>query len=491
MRRANMFWAGATLVTAMILAGMIWVLEGDRASVETRVLATPAGDVILSSVEDMPDMPVVVIAHGFAGSVQMMQTITRDLARQGYLVASFDYIGHGRHKGLLSPQVTEIEGTTRQLISQTQGVVDAVLAEHGEAQSLSLLGHSMATDIMIRAASARDDVDAVVAISMYSEAVTSDFPQRLLVLSGEWEDRLRVVGLEVARMIDPTAQEGQTVTNGNITRRAAFVAGTEHVAVLYSETTLAEIRAWLGQVSGLAPESAPRFMGLLMAAMLGMIVVLNGVSQRAFGPALVTQGAALGGKAFLLATLLPAAAGVALSFLAGPALGVAGFGALGLFLLGWGGVALACLWRAGRRPAGVDLRGFLTLGVFGFLFAIALDRYGAAFLPTGQRVSMLGVLLPGALCFILADRLLLASAPIWQRIVARLVPVAALLCLMFLRPDVFGLLFTVLPVLCLFYLVYGTMAHFVAVRYGPTTAGLGAGVWLAWALAASTPLFAV
>ncbi|WP_300971742.1 alpha/beta fold hydrolase [Thiocapsa sp.] len=41
--------------------------------------------------------PVVVIAHGFAGSRQMMQAYAVTLARNGYLAVTFDFPGHGRN----------------------------------------------------------------------------------------------------------------------------------------------------------------------------------------------------------------------------------------------------------------------------------------------------------------------------------------------------------------------------------------------------------
>ena len=41
--------------------------------------------------------PVVVVAHGFAGSRQLMESFALTLAQAGYVVASFDFQGHGRN----------------------------------------------------------------------------------------------------------------------------------------------------------------------------------------------------------------------------------------------------------------------------------------------------------------------------------------------------------------------------------------------------------
>ena len=60
------------------------------------------------------------------------------------------------------------------------------------------LGHSMATDIVIREAEIRGDVPAVVAISMYSDAVAAEAPRRVSILSGAQETRLRTVTMEAS-----------------------------------------------------------------------------------------------------------------------------------------------------------------------------------------------------------------------------------------------------------------------------------------------------
>ena len=42
-------------------------------------------------------VPIIVIAHGFAGSQQLMQPLAETLARNGYLVVTLDFLGHGRN----------------------------------------------------------------------------------------------------------------------------------------------------------------------------------------------------------------------------------------------------------------------------------------------------------------------------------------------------------------------------------------------------------
>ena len=97
-------------------------------------------------------------------------------------MAAFDFYGHGRNSNLLSRDVSRIEGTTQQLVEQTKAILMALQTAGIDTDRVAVLGHSKATDIIIRAARDLSGGGAVVAISMYSEAVTPDFPERLLVI---------------------------------------------------------------------------------------------------------------------------------------------------------------------------------------------------------------------------------------------------------------------------------------------------------------------
>jgi hypothetical protein len=326
---------------------------------------------------------------------------------------------------------------------------------------------------------------------MYSEAVTADTPGRLLIISGEWEQRLRDVALDAAQMVEPDVVEGETAQADGVTRRAVYAPLTEHLAVLYSPTTLQETRDWLASAVGPTPSGQPRSQGLAILAVLAGVAALSTWFARVL-PRQPRLDVVLTPARFLAIAVLPAipAMGVA-ALVGGTVQGVAAFGNLIAFFAVWGAVSLILQRYWGLRWSGFDPMGFLLLLVIGLgVFAVALDRYGAAFLPVGPRAGLMGLLLIGTLPFMLADRMLVAGAPIWRRITARIIPVAALMALMIVGPMHLGLLFTVLPVLVLFYCVYGTMGHAVAARSGPETAGIALGICLAWAIAASTPLFA-
>lgn len=188
--------------------------------------------------------PAVIIAHGFAGSQQLMQAYALTLARSGYRVLTFDFEGHGRNPVPMSGDVSSPEGTTRKLMNQIGTVIEAGKARFGVSE-VALLGHSMATDVLARVEAEREDVAALVAVSMYSEVVTDAAPKRLLMITGAGEPHLRAFALEAVQDVSEGATEGETVEADGVVRRAVVAPGVEHVGVLFSGTALGEARAFL------------------------------------------------------------------------------------------------------------------------------------------------------------------------------------------------------------------------------------------------------
>ena len=164
---------------------------------------------------------------------------------------------------------------------------------------------------------------------------------------------------------------------------------------------------------------------------------------------------------------------------------------LALHLALYGAMQLALLWRFGRRPG--DLRPLAVLallawglGVFGF----ALDRYGANFWPTPERLTIIAALTCGALPFMLGDAMLARGAALWQRITARAGFLISLALAVLLDTERLFFLAMIAPVILLFFIVFGLMGRWVAARAGAAPAGVALGLILAWALGVSFPLFA-
>ncbi len=463
----------------------LWVLEGARAGLTITHLTV--GPTPVTRMTDGSGGPPVVIAHGFAGSRQMMQGYGLVLAQAGYTVHAFDFEGHGRHPDPMSGDVNAIEGTTRLLMAQTETVIEA--ARQGDTP-VALLGHSMATDVLVRVAEETDGIGPLVLLSAFSNQIDAARPTDLLLITGAWEPGLSDFAVEAVRMVDPDASAGQTVTQGDIRRRAVLAPAVEHVAILHSRAGRAEALTWLNGFYDRTRTAPVPQTGWALLTLLAALTALAAPLARLL-PATAKPAPHLTLRHFALVVLLPA---LTAPLLAAPldtrllpvlvadylALHLALYGALQLALLVW-------LRRALPRPA---LIAALALVLWGLgTFGLALDRYGANFLPTAQRLWIIAALSLGAVPFMLADAWLAAGAPLWQRVTARLTFFVSLGIAVAL--DFEGLFFLLMigPVILLFWLTFGLMGRFVSARSGAGAAGLGLGLILAWALGVSFPLF--
>lgn len=496
---AALRWVVAALAVGAIMLS-VWQLERDRAGLLIAPLAVEGGTpATLWLLAGGGPAPVVVIAHGFAGSRQLMEPFALTLAQAGYTVASFDFEGHGRNPHPMSGDVTTVQGTTQFLMAETARVAEAALAHPRADGRLAFLGHSMASDIIVRTAIEDPRTGAVVAVSMFSRAVTDTEPPNLLVIAGEWEARLAEEALRAAQLADPDAELGQTIGEpaAGTARRAAVAPAVEHVGVLYSATALREARDWLDAAFGRQSDGPVALRGGWIVLLLGGVVALGWPLAR-FLPAGAPVAPRLPRWRFWAVALAPA---VLVPLILWPietrvlpvlvadylAVHFALYGALTLLMLGrWGGLA-------GQFPARVWWIA-LAVAVFGIaVFGGALDRYVASFFPHAGRAAVILGLAVGALAYMLGDALLTEGgrAPFWRVLVVRGAFLASLAAAVALDFQRLFFLVIILPIIVLFFLLFGMMAGWVGRRTGlPAAGGLGLGLVLAWALGVTFPMFA-
>lgn len=483
-------WAVALIALAAIALSVLR-LEGARSGLEiTRytVGPTPVTEYALPG----SDAPAVVVAHGFAGSRQLMEAYALTLAQAGYRVLSFDFEGHGRHSVPMGGDVNAIDGTTRRLIDQTRSVIDhaAGLTD----MPVALLGHSMASDVLVRTAAEDARTGPLVAISAFSQAIGPDAPGDLLLITGEWEPGLREAAIRYLQMVDPAAAEGAVAAAGDVRRQAIVAPNVEHVGVLYSATGLAAARDWLDAAYGRQSASGPvaatgGWIGLLLAGCVALAWPLS-----AFLPAIAPPPMPIPWRAYWLAMAVPALVTPGLLSLVEvsllPVL-VADYLALHLFV--YGVLALALLSRAGVRPGALAIWPTLALLVYGLgVFGLALDRYAASFMPTPERLWIIAAVALGAVPFMVSDAVITraGAAAYWQRLLARGAFLGSLGLAVALDFERLFFLIMILPVIVLFFLIFGQMGSWAGRRTGlPLVPGLALGLCLAWAIGVSFPLF--
>lgn len=452
--------------------------------------------------------PVVLIAHGFAGSQQLMQPFAVTLARNGYVAVTFDFAGHGRNARPLTGSIASEDGATRTLVDETVRVA-AKAGPLGDGR-LAVLGHSMATDIIVRFAQSRPDVAATVAVSMFSPAVTATTPRNLLVIAGEWEGALGREALRVTGLVSAPAAALPGVTYGDVAsgsgRRAAFSPHAEHVSVLYNQTSLREALAWLdaafGRPSLATPDLDDRGPWILLL-LSGVVMLAYPLSSLLPVVARPPTGAGLGWRRIGLPLILPAiATPVLLRFMPTHFLPVLVGDYLAAHFAVYGLITAACIaWirrkRDGPSPAlsmGRLAAGSAAMIAFGFVGIVwPIDTHVTSFVPDGHRFVLFLAMLAGTLCFFLSDEWLTrgegaARLAFPASKFAFVLSLGLAVALDFQR--LFFLLIIV-PVIVLFFLVYGLFSSWVYRRTGhPFTAGIANAFAFAWAIAVTFPLLA-
>jgi dienelactone hydrolase len=501
------------LVAVVAIATALWALkaaDGGHAREAVTLDGTPA--IVyrpLASGPGVASVPVVVIAHGFAGSQQLMQAFAVTLSRNGYIAVTFDFPGHGRNPAPLSGSITEVTGATQRLVASTQSIV-AYAKTIGDGR-VALLGHSMASDIIVRVAQADPAIAATVAVSMFSPAVTATTPKNLLVIVGNWEgalkqEALRAIGLSTApASAEPGVTYGDPLSGTG--RRAAFSRAVEHVGVLYSQDSLREALAWLDETFAIkraqAPVLDPRgpWIALLLA---GIVILARPLSCLLPQVAAQPIGASVGWRELWPMLLIPTLlTPLILRVLPTHFLPVLVADYLAAHFAAFGVITAVCLaWRQQKVPApllppiSALAVTVATLAVVAFQFVGVvwpLNTYVTSFVPGPERIALVVAMTVGTLAYFLADEWLTrgpgtARGAYLASKVAFLVSLAMAVVLDFER---LFFLVIIIPVIVLFFLVYGLFSSWIYKQtHVPWVAALANALAFAWAIGVSFPLLA-
>jgi hypothetical protein len=511
-------WIDAVLALLAVaaIAVSVWRLEAATDGLVVTEAVVGTTPVTVFRPDDGVRRPAVVIAHGFAGSQQLMHPFATTLARGGYVAVTFDFLGHGRNPTPLAGDVEDVGGATRLLVAQTHDVARWARGLPWTDRRLALLGHSMASDVVIRAAQADPDVAATVAVSMFAPSLEPGSPRNLLVVVGGLEPAmLKEEGLRaVAMAADGAAREG--VTYGDVAagtaRRLVFSDGVEHIGVLYGSEGLAAARDWLDAVFGIegAAVAGGGFVDArgpwILLLLAGLVLLARPLTRLLPTSADPPAGAGLGwgwvlgiGVAGAVLTplilwpmptaLLPVPVGGYLAL---------HFGVYGLITLA--GLVLAGMSRGRRdREAGRTIVPALALAAvlvaaYGVgALGLAIDRYAANWVPVEVRYGIMAALLAGILPWALADEWLTRRprAPLGAYAVTKVFFLLSLVGAIALQPRELFFLAIILPVAAAFFLIYGLIGGWAAKRTGHPFAGaIPTAVAFAWANGVVFPVLA-
>lgn len=507
--RAPGLIATALLALLAIAVGG-WQLHAATRGVDTESTTVDGTPVTIFRTPAGPPAPVVVIAHGFAGSQQLMQSFALALARGGYIAVTFDFAGHGRNPTPLTGSITEVDGATRSLVAETARV--AAFARGLGDGRLAVLGHSMASDIVVRFAQQTPDVAATIAVSMFSPAVTADSPRNLLVIVGDWEgmlktEALRAVGLATA---PDAAQAGMSYGDfaTGTARRAAWSPGVEHVGVLYSRASLAAAIDWLDQTfdTARAPPALDSRGPWILLLLAGTVALARPLSRALPRVATPPRGAGLPWRSLWPLLVAPMiATPLLLRVLPTHFLPVLVADYLAAHFALYGLLTAACLaWhhRGKPMPATIGARvshpalaiaAFATIAYAAIGIGWPLDTYVASFVPGAGRGVLVLALLVGTACYFLADELLTRGRGAGRGAYAasKLAFVVSLAIAVALDFERLFFLVIIVPVIALFFLVHGLFSAWAYRATGhPWVGGIANAVAFAWAIGVTFPLLA-
>jgi dienelactone hydrolase len=498
-------------VAVAAIAAALWRLNAESAGTivtPVDIEGTPA--TIFRPASGGP-RPVVVIAHGFAGSQQLMQSFALTCARNGYIAVTFDFPGHGRNSAPLTGSITEENGATRTLVASLAHV--AQFARGLGDGRLAVLGHSMASDIVVRYAQATPNVAATIAVSMFSPAVTADTPHNLLVIVGDWESLLKREALRAVGLASAPAAAQPGVTYGDFAqgtaRRAAFSAHVEHASVLFSEDSMREALLWLDHSFG-AVRTAPPLLDTrgpwIMLLIAGAVLLARPLAALLPRVAVPAAGAGLQWRRLWVPLLVPMiATPLLLRVLPTHFLPVLVGDYLAAHFAMYGIITVICLapWRSAgvvrsaRLPPASRLAlagASLAVIVYGFIGLVwPINSYVTSFLPGRARIPLILVLWIGTLSFFLSDEWLTRGpgAARGAYAASKVSFVVSLAIAVALDLERLFFLIIIVPVIVLFFVVYGLFSGWTYRRTGhPFVAGIANAVAFAWAIGVTFPLLA-
>lgn len=455
--------------------------------------------------------PVVVVAHGFAGSQQLMYPFAQTLAHNGFTALTFDFPGHGRNRTPLAGEIATPTRTGALLGTLARVVAHARTLPEFDGR-LALLGHSMAGDITARYARIDDGVAALVAVSPYlSETMGSERPARVLFIYGSLEPAMiqqegRVAIAPVAGVAPEAVVTDRTygTPGGPDSRRLVIAPGAEHIGVLYSATSQVAAVEWLRGAFGLPVDAAPvidergPWLGLYFVGV--MLIAWPLTRLLPVVVAGIPHGAGLRWRRLLVVAIFPAVLTPLLLMLMPTdflALSIGDYIALHFALYGlltWMGLRLL---GGPRRPRGVVNRRAFVVAVLAvalfetLLLTLPTDRFIASFLPGPERLTALIALFLGALPWALADEWLTRgpTAPAGAYPLTKFLFLVSLMLAVALNLAELFFLVLVIPAILILFVVYGLFSRWVYRRTGhPGVAGVTNALAFAGAVAVTFPV---
>ncbi len=230
------------LLMALLLVALSWYgVVVARAGLVVRSLEQDGVPMLYVAPQQGEKIPGVLVAHGFAGSKQLMLGYAHVLAHAGYAVMLWDFGGHGANAAQRE----------RFSLQQNLDIADAALRLQPEVDPsrLALLGHSMGSGaVMSTGIRNPDRFAATVAVSPTGAAVTPQVPRNLQLQAGSWEGGFVT---NAKRLLVAAGGENENLAEGQ-GRSLVIIPNAEHITILFRDASHQAARRWLDATFGIS-----------------------------------------------------------------------------------------------------------------------------------------------------------------------------------------------------------------------------------------------
>ncbi|NJM95160.1 MAG: alpha/beta fold hydrolase [Acaryochloridaceae cyanobacterium CSU_5_19] len=480
------------LISAIILIAISWLgILKAKSGLTIRSLSVNDTPMIFMAPQNTNKVPGILIAHGFAGSKQLMFGYSYTFAQAGYATLLWDFKGHGSN-----PAPLDLTGLQPDLDIAYQTLI---AQPEVDPESVAILGHSMGSSAVMTASIEQPEkFAATLAISPTQAAVTSRLPANLQLQAGSGEGQF----VESAKtLLQRAGGQNQNLDQGR-GRQLIVVPNVEHITILFSDISHQSALRWLNQTFNHTSASTyiDRRIGwyglhligglMLIAALVPSIiksptVPLSKKPVRYWGGLLCAPCAAT-----LLLILI--SRGHELENLGGLKVG----GALGLWFcvagLAWLGVqGQGSLYERSRakfptlRSISLGLLAFALLWfAFGAMAQVVWLQWGL--IPARlQRWPLLSL---GCFPWFLASGFAQQGGGVGKRVLwwlgQTIALIGGLILTIYALPQL-GFIFLLLP---LFPIIFGILSFVAAQLKDAWSYALGSALFFGWTLAAAFPL---
>ena len=479
----SLFRRRVLLVVAILLIVLSWWgVAAARTGLSIRSLERDNLPMLFVAPQNGENLPGVLVAHGFAGSKQLMLGYAHVLAHGGYAVLLWDFRGHGANQ-------TPFSGFSQSELQNDLEVARATLLNQPEVDPtrLALVGHSMGSSAVMNASiAAPNRYRATVAVSPIEAPVTPRVPFNLQLQIGRWEGRLMA---NAQRLLQAAGGANDNLATGK-GRSLVVVPNVEHITILFSPVSHQAALQWLNATFNLPLKSdyverRLLWYGLHLIGWLLMLIVFSPIEHRTHShqPVRSWLGLIAAPLAATGVLMLLSRSRVPIESLGGLLVG----GSLGIWFLVAGVVWLGI---QGQIPHPTFKAVRLGLALFGLLWV----AFGAmaqitwlqwwlipARLPLWLVLS--GACFPWFLASGIAQKDGFGSRVVWW-LGQSAVLIGGLFLSILVLPQL-GFIFLLLPIFPLVWAIFSL----AAAQLNAWSYALGSSLFFGWLLAAAFPLF--